>query len=76
MYIFTNDYAEGAHPAILQKMLDTNFEQQTGYGEDQYSIAAKKSHPKRDWQSTRIDLFYCHRNTDQPACDILSPEVT
>ncbi|SMG29073.1 threonine aldolase family protein [Sphingobacterium psychroaquaticum] len=43
MYIFTNDYAEGAHPAILQKMLDTNFEQQTGYGEDQYSIAAKKA---------------------------------
>lgn len=41
MYHFRNDYAEGAHPSILQKLLETNLEQQAGYGEDAYSAAAK-----------------------------------
>lgn len=41
MYNFKNDYSEGAHPLILQKLIDTNFVQQQGYGEDEYSIEAK-----------------------------------
>lgn len=41
MYHFRNDYAEGAHPSILQKLLETNLEQQAGYGEDIYSTEAK-----------------------------------
>ena len=41
MYHFRNDYAEGAHPAILQKLLETNLEQQPGYGEDDYATEAK-----------------------------------
>lgn len=39
-YSFRNDYSEGAHPAILKALTDTNFEQLDGYGEDKYSIAA------------------------------------
>lgn len=42
MISFENDYAEGAHPAILQKLLDTNFDQQPGYGNDAYCASAKE----------------------------------
>lgn len=40
MYSFTNDYSEGAHPRILQALVDTNLEQTTGYGEDRFSREA------------------------------------
>lgn len=40
MYSFKNDYSEGAHPRILQALLETNLAQQDGYGEDQYSRQA------------------------------------
>jgi threonine aldolase len=40
MYRFTNDYSEGAHPRILQALLDTNMEQTDGYGEDPFSQEA------------------------------------
>ena len=34
MVRFECDYAEGAHPQILERLTDTNFEQTKGYGED------------------------------------------
>lgn len=37
---FKNDYGEGAHPRILQALVDHNMEQQAGYGQDDYSIEA------------------------------------
>ncbi|OIK08638.1 threonine aldolase [Bacillus sp. MUM 116] len=40
MYSFKNDYSEGAHPRILNAFLESNFEQEDGYGEDQYSRKA------------------------------------
>ncbi len=42
MYNFKNDYSEGAHPNILNKLLETNLVQQMGYGEDEYSYQAKE----------------------------------
>ena len=36
MYSFKYDYSEGCHPRILQALLDTNMEQQDGYGDDAY----------------------------------------
>ncbi len=42
MYSFKNDYAEGAHPNILHKLIEANFNQQAGYGEDAYSLEAKE----------------------------------
>lgn len=42
MYNFKNDYSEGAHPNILNKLLETNLVQQLGYGEDEYSCQAKE----------------------------------
>lgn len=36
MYSFRNDYSEGAAPAVLQALVDTNFAQSVGYGGDDY----------------------------------------
>ncbi|WP_343537673.1 threonine aldolase family protein [Sphingobacterium thalpophilum] len=41
MYNFKNDYSEGAHPRILDKLIQTNLVQQAGYGEDEYAQQAK-----------------------------------
>ena len=32
MLAFNNDYSHGAHPAVLQALVDTNMEPQPGYG--------------------------------------------
>lgn len=40
MYSFNNDYSEGAHPRILNALIETNVEQADGYGEDQYTLEA------------------------------------
>lgn len=42
MIYFNCDYTEGAHPRILEKMLETNLEQSVGYGEDAYSDQARE----------------------------------
>lgn len=36
MIRFNCDYSEGAHPRILEKLVQTNFEQTSGYGNDPY----------------------------------------
>lgn len=47
MYNFKNDYSEGAHPRILNKLLETNLEQVDGYGEDGYTEKAVELLKKR-----------------------------
>lgn len=42
MLDFTNDYSEGAHPRILERITETNMEQLPGYGYDRYSNSAKE----------------------------------
>ena len=39
-YSFKNDYAEGAHPRILETLIQSNLIQQNGYGLDDYSESA------------------------------------
>lgn len=41
MYQFQCDYNEGAHPRIMERLMETNFEQTVGYGEDHYCEAAR-----------------------------------
>lgn len=36
MLRFNSDYTEGAHPNLLNRLVETNFEQTGGYGEDEY----------------------------------------
>ncbi|CAM5726637.1 MULTISPECIES: threonine aldolase family protein [Niallia] len=40
MYSFNNDYSEGAHPRILQALLESNLQQEIGYGQDSFTHKA------------------------------------
>lgn len=40
MISFESDYITGAHPAVLQRLLETNLEPLSGYGEDKYCASA------------------------------------
>lgn len=40
-YSFKNDYAEGAHPRIIEALIQSNLIQQNGYGLDEYSLNAE-----------------------------------
>ena len=40
MYSFKNDYSEGAHPRILNALIESNLEQVEGYGQDDYTLQA------------------------------------
>ncbi len=42
MIRFECDYSEGAHPEILKRLIETNFAQTPGYGEDVYCESARK----------------------------------
>lgn len=42
MISFECDYAEGAHEKVLQRLIETNREQQPGYGADAYTETAKE----------------------------------
>lgn len=41
-YSFLDDYSEGCHPNILNKLIETNLIQETAYGFDEYSNNAKE----------------------------------
>ena len=41
MIYFNSDYLEGAHPALMAKLNETNMVQTVGYGEDEYCAAAR-----------------------------------
>ena len=43
MIRFENDYAEGAHPRILKRLVETNEEQAPGYGTDEYCEQARQA---------------------------------
>ena len=40
MILFQSDYLEGAHPLILERLVQTNMEQTSGYGADDYCKSA------------------------------------
>lgn len=42
MLYFQCDYNNGAHPEIIRRLTETNDELHPGYGDDQYSLSAKK----------------------------------
>lgn len=41
MLHFDSDYMEGAHPKILERLLETNMQKTTGYGTDDYCESAR-----------------------------------
>lgn len=38
---FRNDYGEGAHPIVMERLMQTNMEHTCGYGLDEYSLRAQ-----------------------------------
>ena len=42
MLSFESDYTEGAHIKILERFIETNYEQLSGYGHDRYTDSAKE----------------------------------
>lgn len=42
VYSFNNDYSEGAHPRILQALMETNLTQNNGYSTDSHTARAKE----------------------------------
>lgn len=57
MYSFKNDYSEGCHPSILEKLLTTNLEQQYGYGDDMYCHEAKEC-IKRKIENPNAEIYF------------------
>ncbi|MDR0228710.1 MAG: aminotransferase class I/II-fold pyridoxal phosphate-dependent enzyme [Flavobacteriaceae bacterium] len=62
MYSFKNDYAEGAHPSIINKIVETNLIQQAGYGEDEYTLKAKAL-IKKEIDNPEADIFFVSGGT-------------
>ena len=57
MISFESDYTEGAHPAILRRLVETNLEQTPGYGLDRYSDSAKEK-IRREFGVPDADVFF------------------
>lgn len=55
MYSFKNDYTEGAHPRILQALIESNFDQEDGYGEDRFTQKAI-SLLKEKMENANVDI--------------------
>ncbi|MFP4457446.1 MAG: threonine aldolase family protein [Clostridia bacterium] len=62
IYSFKNDYSEGAHLNILKKLSESNFYQQEGYGEDNYSLEAKKK-IQEQLGNTKCDIHFVSGGT-------------
>ncbi|MGF7004258.1 threonine aldolase [Lachnospiraceae bacterium PF1-21] len=57
MILFTSDYTEGAHPAIVEKLASTNMEQTVGYGEDAYCEEAR-GYIRRECGREDVDVHF------------------
>lgn len=42
MLHFDTDYMEGAHPEVMRRLMETNLEQTSGYGSDDYTCHARE----------------------------------
>jgi threonine aldolase len=52
-----NDYSEGAHPRIFELLTKSNYEQNTGYGEDIHSNKAK-DYIKKHLKNENVDIHF------------------
>lgn len=62
MIHFGNDYTEGAHPKIFERLIETNMEQAPGYGFDRFSKNAK-SLIKEAIQNEDVDVHFLSGGT-------------
>ena len=57
MILFNSDYLEGAHPRIMQRLMETNMVQTTGYGEDEYCAQARET-VRRVCEAPKADVHF------------------
>ena len=69
MLAFENDYSEGAHEKILQRLMETNRVQQPGYGNDEYSQSAKEK-IRAACQCPNADVYFLVGGTQTNALTI------
>ena len=69
---FSSDYTKGAHPRILQRLSETNFEQIDGYGTDDYCKSAAEK-IKMLCEAPDADVFFLvgGTQTNQTIIDML-----
>lgn len=71
---FCSDYMEGAHPAILNKLVETNLYKTGGYGVDPYSDAAKDKIRKAcDCPDAEVHLLVGGTQVNATVIDSLLP---
>ncbi len=63
---FASDYMEGAHPAILQRLMETNLEKSAGYGLDEYSESAR-ARIRAACRTPEADVFFLAGGTQTNA---------
>lgn len=66
MLSFESDYIMGAHPDILRRLTETNFEPMTGYGVDKYCASAKEK-IKAACKSPDADVWFLTGGTQANA---------
>ncbi len=66
MLSFESDYIMGAHPEILRRLTETNFEPLTGYGVDKYCESAKEK-IKAACESPDADVWFLTGGTQANA---------
>lgn len=57
MIRFDSDYLEGAHPKVLKKLVETNYEKTEGYGLDKYTEKAKEK-IKKVLKNDDVDIHF------------------
>lgn len=62
MIRFDQDYTEGAHPKILERLVETNMIQAPGYGNDKYSEQASK-YIKSECECDEVDIHFLSAGT-------------
>lgn len=71
MLYFENDYGEGAHEAVLQRLMETNMEKLSGYGSDHYCEEAREK-IRRACGCPQADIFFLVGGTQTNATVIAS----
>ena len=69
MLSFNCDYMEGAHPDILERLLETNLERTPGYGEDAHTRSAKEK-IRRECGCPDAEVFFLVGGTQTNAAVI------
>lgn len=74
MLSFESDYTEGAHIKILERFIETNYEQLSGYGKDKYCESAKEKIKKACGKAdAEVFLLTGGTQTNQIVIDTVLP---